>query len=273
MPGQLKISVAQLSERGRKETNQDFHGVCIPREPHLSSKGIAIALADGISSSSVSRAASEVGVRSVLEDYFSTSEAWDVKRAVHEVLGAANSWLHAQTQRSHYRFDMDRGYVCTLSAMVIKSTTAHLFHVGDTRIYRLQGSSLEQLTTDHRVRVSEERSHLGRAVGVTPQLEIDYRAVPVEEGDTFVFTTDGVHEFVGPSFMADAIKEHARDLQSAANVILARADEQGSADNLTIQIVRVDELPHQDVGETYRTLTELPFPPLLTEGARFDGYR
>jgi serine/threonine protein phosphatase PrpC/predicted Ser/Thr protein kinase len=276
MPGQLRISVGQLSEKGRKEANQDFHGVCIPREPHLSSKGIAIALADGISSSGVSRAASEVAVRSLLEDYFFTSEAWSVKKSVQHVLSAANSWLHSQTRQSQYRFDLDRGYVCTLSAMVIKSTTAHLFHVGDTRIYRLQGGALEQLTADHRVRVSAEQSHLGRAIGITPQLEIDYRAVRVEVGDVFVFTTDGVYEFVSPGFMAGVLKEHAgqhADLDLAARAILDQAHGQGSPDNVTIQIVRVDELPHEDAKETYQKLVELPFPPLLTEGSRFDGYR
>jgi len=273
MPGQLRIAIGQHSEKGRKETNQDFHGVCIPREPQLSSKGIAIALADGISSSRVSRAASEVAVRSLLEDYFWTSEAWSVKKSVQHVLMAANSWLHSQTQQSQYRYDVDRGYVCTLSAIVLKSTTAHLFHVGDTRIYRLHGNALEQLTTDHRVRVSAHESHLGRALGVTPQLEIDYRSVPVEEGDTFVFTTDGVHEFVAPGYMTGVIKEHADNLDAAARAILTHAQEQGSEDNVTIQIVRIEELPHQDAKETFRKLTELPFPPVLETGMVFDGYR
>ena len=61
MPRELKISVGQHSDKGRKETNQDFHGVLIPDEPQLSLKGIAIALADGISSSAVSQVASQVG--------------------------------------------------------------------------------------------------------------------------------------------------------------------------------------------------------------------
>ena len=51
MPRELKISVGQYSDKGRKETNQDFHGVLIPDEPLLSLKGIAVALADGISTS------------------------------------------------------------------------------------------------------------------------------------------------------------------------------------------------------------------------------
>ena len=59
MPRDLTISIGQHSDQGRKEANQDFHGALIPEQPALGLKGIAIALADGISSSSVSRVASE----------------------------------------------------------------------------------------------------------------------------------------------------------------------------------------------------------------------
>ena len=166
MPSELKISVGQHSDKGRKETNQDFHGVLIPKEPLLTTKGIAIALADGISSSNVSQIASELAVKSFLTDYYCTSESWSVKTSAHRVLAATNSWLNAQTRRSPYLYDKDKGYVCTLSAMVIKSTTAHIFHVGDSRIYRLVGHALEQLTDDHRVIVSSEQSYLGRALGI-----------------------------------------------------------------------------------------------------------
>ena len=61
MPSQLAISIGQHSDKGRKETNQDFHGALIPGEPLLGLKGIAIVVADGISSSDVSAVASEVG--------------------------------------------------------------------------------------------------------------------------------------------------------------------------------------------------------------------
>src|SRR6185369_11189132 len=132
MPGALRISAGQHSGKGRKETNQDFHGLLVPHEPQLSSKGVAIAMADGISSSDVSQIASQFAVTGFLEDYYCTSDAWSVKTSAQRVLIATNSWLHSQTQQSHYRYDKDKGYVCTLSAMVIKSTTAHIFHVGDT---------------------------------------------------------------------------------------------------------------------------------------------
>jgi len=154
MSRQLKITVGQYSDKGRKETNQDFHGIYVPREPQLGSKGIAIALADGISSSDVSQEAAQAAVTTFLEDYYCTSDAWSVKTSAEHVLVATNSWLHSQTQQSQHRYERERGYVCTFSGLIIKSRTAHLFHVGDARIYRLRGTALAQLTGDHRVRVS-----------------------------------------------------------------------------------------------------------------------
>jgi serine/threonine protein phosphatase PrpC len=188
----VKISVGQHSDPGRKEVNQDFYGALVPEEQLLTSKGIAIALADGIGSSEVSQIASEFAVAGLLDDYYCTSEAWSVKKSVERVVTATNSWLHAKTRQSPYRYDKDKGYVCTLSALVLKGATAHIFHVGDTRIYRVAGDSLEQLTEDHRVWVSSEQSYLSRAVGFNPQIEIDYQPLPVDAGDVFVLASDGV---------------------------------------------------------------------------------
>src|SRR5881396_1472537 len=217
MPRELKISVGQYSDKGRKENNQDFHGVLIPKEPLLSLKGIAVVLADGISSSNVSRIASESAVKGFLTDYYCTSESWSVRTSAQRVLEATNSWLHSQTRRSQYSYDKDRGYVCTLSAMVIKSTTAHLFHVGDSRIYRLSGNTLEQLTNDHRIVISSQQSYLGRALGVNPQIEIDYQMLRLEQGDVFVLVTDGVYEHLNARRIAKAVNDGAADLDTAAN--------------------------------------------------------
>jgi serine/threonine protein phosphatase PrpC/predicted Ser/Thr protein kinase len=273
MASQLKISVGQYSDKGRKETNQDFHGMYMPNEPQLSAKGVAIALADGISSSDVSQIASQSAVAGFLEDYYCTSDAWSVKTSVERVLAATNSWLYAQTRQSQGRYDKDRGYVCTLSAMVIKSTTAHIFHVGDTRIYRLHQKALEQLTSDHRVWVSPEQSYLSRALGIDGQLEIDYRSFQVEPGDIFLLATDGVYEFADAGFITTAIQGCNGDLDRAAKAVAEEACRRGSGDNLTIQIVRVDELPSPQANELYRQLSELPFPPILEARMEFDGYR
>ncbi len=273
MPSQLRISIGQYSDKGRKETNQDFHGVYVPLEPQLSAKGIAIALADGISSSDVSHVASEATVAGFLDDYFCTSEAWSVKKSAQRVLTATNSWLYSQTRRSQYRYDTGRGYVCTLSAMVIKSTTAHIFHVGDSRVYRLRDKALEQLTDDHRIRVSEDTTYLSRALGMNPELEIDYLALPVEKGDIFWLATDGVYEYIAAKFVINAIHEHANDLDTAAKAMVGEAYRRGSTDNLTAQIIRVDELPTRASDEIYQQLTELPCPPILEARMIFDGYK
>jgi len=273
MSNQLKVSVGQYSDKGRKKINQDFHGVFIPEEPHLTSKGIAVALADGISSSEVGQVASQATVAGFLDDYYCTSEAWSVKKSAHQVLSATNSWLYSQSQQGQGRYNKDRGYVCTLSAMIIKSNTAHTFHLGDTRIYRLQDNALEQLTNDHRRWVSEDKSYLSRAMGIQPRFEIDYDSFQVDRGDTFLLTTDGIYEFVNSRFMIDTINEHGDDLNKAAKIIADQAYQQNSDDNLSVQIIRVDDLPSQDADEIYQQLTTLPFPPILEARSIFDGYK
>jgi serine/threonine protein kinase/serine/threonine protein phosphatase PrpC len=277
MPNVLKISAGQYSDKGSKDINQDFHGMTIPEKSQLSLKGIAIALADGISSSSVSQIASECAVTSFLEDYYCTPEAWSVKTSATRVLSATNSWLHAQTQQSHGRYDKDHGYVCTFSAMVLKSTTAHLFHVGDARVLRLRGGALEQLTTDHRVWLGQDQSYLSRALGVHAQLDIDYQSLPLELGDIFIFATDGVHEYTAADFIIGTIQscinDSAIDLDGAASSIVQEALKQGSTDNLTIQIVRIDALPDFEASEIHQQLSELKIAPILEAGMVLDGYR
>ena len=273
MPRQLKVCIGQCSEAGRKQANQDFYGAIIPRQPLLGSKGVAIALADGISSSMVSRLASEAAIKTFLEDYYCTSDTWSVKTSAQRVIAATNSWLYAQTRRSAGRYDKDKGYVCTLSVVVIKSTTAHIFHIGDARVYRVNGSGLEQLTIDHRVALAPDESYLGRALGVNAQVEIDYHGIAVAPGDVLVLATDGAYDHVAERFVSDAIRNHADDLDGAARAIVAEAHRNGSPDNLTVQIVRVDDVPDGDTEDVIGDLHALAPAPLLEAGTVFEGYR
>jgi len=275
MSRNLRISVGAHSDKGRKAAHQDFHGALIPEEPLLGLKGIAVVLADGISSSNVSHIASESAVKSFLTDYYCTSDSWSVKNSAQRVLEATNSWLHSQTRRSQYAYDdKDKGYVCTLSAIVLKSATAHIFHIGDCRIYRVAGQTLEQLTRDHRIAVSSQQSYLSRALGINPSVEIDYSAIAIEKGDIFLLATDGVYEHAGNRFAAKAIHDHRHHLDEAARIITGEALRQGSQDNLTVQIVRVDEVPgSNDAAEMLGRPSELPPAPLLEPRMLFDGYR
>jgi serine/threonine protein kinase len=269
----LAVSVGQYSDKGRKDINQDFYGVLVPKEPVLSTKGIVIAIADGISSSEVSHIASEASVRGLLDDYFCTSETWSVKKSADQVLTASNSWLHSQSQKSEHRFDKNKGFVCTLSAMIIKSTTAHIFHLGDSRIYRLRKGELTQLTDDHRTWTSSEQSYLSRAMGIYPQLDYDYQSFVIEQGDMFIFVTDGVYEHVSNDFLISALSDDQIEINDVAKLLVETAYKIGSTDNLTAQIMRIDSLPSQDLNERMQQLTELPFLPVLEVRNDFDGFK
>lgn len=264
------MSIGHASDRGVKPVNQDFTGSLIPNEPLLSSKGIVLAMADGISSSQVSQIASQSAVSGFLEDYYCTSDSWSVKTSVQKVVKSINSWLCAQTCNSPYRFEKDKGYVCTFSALVLKSNTAHLFHSGDTRIYRLSGNSLEPLTEDHRRVVSSEVSYLTRALGIEQSFEIDYQTQPIEQGDVFILATDGVYEFIETVQIVKTI-HHAESLDCAATKIIQQALDAGSDDNLSVQIVRIEHVPDYELHEVQQ-LTRLPLPPELTARMIFDGY-
>jgi serine/threonine protein phosphatase PrpC len=273
MSGRLAVSIGQHSDRGRKDQNQDFHGALLPAGRVLASKGVSLALSDGISSSPVSGIASEAAVKSFLTDYYCTSDTWSVKTSAQRVIDATNSWLHAQTNGGRHAHDPDRGYVCTLSVLILKSRSAHLFHIGDGRIYRVVGQTLEQLTEDHRVVLSSRENYLGRALGAAPNVEIDYRAIELSPGDVFVLATDGVYEHVQPRSIAQAIAASPDDLDLAARRVVEAALNRGSPDNLTIQIARIDALPEGDAGDLFDRTEALPAPPLPDIGSQFDGYR
>jgi serine/threonine protein phosphatase PrpC len=270
MVSKLKVTVGQFSDRGNKPTNQDYCGVHIPDEVLCKIKGVAIAIADGISSSEHSKEASAACVTGFLADYFSTPDTWSVKKSVQQVLTALNSWLYNQGKSERNRH---RGHVTTLSALILKSITCHVIHVGDSRIYQLREGYLKQLTVDHKTWVSKEKNYLSRAMGADTHLEIDYSKHTIEKGDFYILTTDGTHDYVSEKELLGIIQENKDNLDKAAEIVVRQAQTNDSPDNVTCQLLMVDELPGQDPNDVYQQLTELPFPPELAEGMIIDGYR
>ncbi len=266
----IQVASACHSIAGVKPQNEDACGVQVPDEPLLTTKGLAAVVADGMSGADAGRQASRACVQGFLSDYFSTPESWSVKTSGQKILTALNHWLYGTGQRE---YGSHKGMVTTISALVLKSNTAHLFHVGDTRIYRLRDDELEQLTTDHRIDMGEDKTYLSRAMGIDIHLEIDYRTVTVEAGDVFVLLTDGVHEFLPDSAIRRTVREHREDPESAARRLVEQAEANHSNDNLTALVLRVDRLPQENESEFYQKLTELPFPPPLEPGMVLDGYR
>jgi serine/threonine protein phosphatase PrpC len=270
--GQSRVGLGQHSVAGSKGVNQDFFGAMLPREPLLASKGIVVAQADGIGSSAVSQEASAAAVRGFLDDYYATSDAWSVGRSAQRVLAATNAWLHAQNQRGEARFDKDRGYVCTFSALILKGRELHLLHVGDTRVYRVHARSLEQLTDDHRVFVSSAESFLGRALGAAPHVEIDYRRFDAEVGELYLLATDGAYLHFDAAAVHAALAVGGDDLDAAAAALLATAGANGADDDRTVQLLRIDWLPPADPAQMQAQRADKAMPPPLSPRARFEGY-
>lgn len=269
MSGKLEVRAGQRSIAGIKKHNDDSCGIKIPEDALLLTKGIVAVIADGMSGSEGGKEAAETCVLGFLSDYYSTPESWTVKNSGAKVLGALNRWLCSQGQQQHGSV---KGMVTTFSALVIKSTTAHLLHVGDTRIYRFRGSDLECLTRDHRVIISAEKQYLSRAMGIDVDLQIDYKSFPVEKGDLFLLVTDGVHEYLSREEIK-ALLKNTEDPEKTVREIVEKAAKNESHDNLTCQIIIIEKLPLHNKEDLYQKLTELPFPPPLEAGMILDGYR
>ena len=263
----MRISIGQFSIAGRKDRNDDSYGVIVPPADLLASHGIALAIADGLSSSDAAKAASESSVKSFLDDYYGTPATWAVKKSVAAVLKATNTWLYAQGQ------GRDGGMMTTVSGVVIKAATAHVFHVGDSRISRLRQGTLEPLTRDHRRGSGRDGSALARAFGADHHIEVDYRAEPLEAGDILLFTTDGVHDHISGADLLRITQDDSEDLDRAAKAIVDTALSRGSPDNLTCQLIRIDAAGQPDRGAHLGQLRTLPFPPELSVGMSFEGYR
>jgi len=271
MTKKLKVSIGSYSDKGVKEENQDSLGCIVPDNLNiLVSKGAAFSLADGVSSSAEAKQASQACVTGFLSDYFSTPDSWSVKKAGGKVLTSINTWLFSQSNQFH---DASRGLVSTFCGLVLKSTTAHIFHVGDSRIYLLRDNQLEQLTNDHRIQMPGEPEYLARAMGVDYRLDIDYKTIGVEKGDVFFMSTDGVHDTLSDKIIQRHLTTKNDGLTVVCENIVAQSLADGSLDNASCQLIRVDELPSQDADEVFSKLTELPFPPELYDGVILDGYR
>lgn len=268
----LRVTLGQHSLAGAHAVNQDFHGAMLPEGATRLSKGIAVALADGISSSRVSQIASAAAVRGFLDDYYATSEAWSVRRSAQRVLAATNSWLHAQTLRSEARFDKDSGYVCTFSALIFKGRDVHALHVGDSRIYRVHDQTLEQLTKDHVIHRSADVSYLARAVGADANVEIDYACWEAEPGEVYLLATDGAWGHIDAAAVRAALAQAGDNLDAAAQSLAATAQANGSTDDVTVQLVRIDELPAADAAQVPINRSALAIAPPLAPRARFEGF-
>ena len=264
----LEVTVAQLSQAGVKTQNEDSIGIRMPSGYLQSTKGIAAIIADGVSAAEGGKEASEICVKGFLNDYFSTPDSWSVKKSGGVVFNALNRWLYS---RGMQYTQNTKGYVSTMSAIVLKSRSAYIFHVGDTRIYRVRNDSIEQLTKDHAVPVGDGQTYLTRAMGLDTRLDIDYQCIDIEQGDLFFLSSDGIHDVISLVELTAIINNQQFSLEQRCQQLHELAADKCSNDNLSCQLIHVDTLPAFNKDEFCRQLTQLPFPPLLSPGQSLDN--
>jgi serine/threonine protein phosphatase PrpC len=132
--------------------------------------GAVAVVADGVGGAKGGRVAAESAVRSVIDGVLGQSEALPVRRTAGVAITAINSWIHA-LGRSDPAL---AGMACTLTAIILRGQRMHVFHVGDTRLYRMRNDELELLTTDHVLGRPGVSHALTRAIGAEDEVRVDY---------------------------------------------------------------------------------------------------
>jgi len=131
-------------------------------------------------------------------------------------------------------------------------------HVGDSRLYRLRGGQLKQITRDHSFiqdvvdqgffrTLSEARSYgigdnlLTRALGSTAQIRVSSGIDDLHSGDLYLFCTDGLTNMVPDDWLRQVLAAISGDLDPAADALVQLACERGGVDNVTLALLRVGE--------------------------------
>ncbi len=277
MSAELAVVYGGYTTAGLKEENQDAFAAYQPTLGITRYKGIAACVADGVSCSENAQHASTTSVTTFLKDYYSTPDSWDVKTAGQRVLGPLNAWLYHHGQQASAKHN---ALVTTFSGVVLKSNTAHIFHVGDSQILRLRDHTLEPLTRAHTHQHGNGQALLSRALGMDSNLDIDYRTTDIQVGDLLVATTDGVHGFINDAELKQLLAPLQKvattsqaEIEQIAKAVVNLALSHGSNDNLTCFILRVNSVPAKNIDEAHQELTTCKIPPALKVGDKIDCFQ
>ncbi|TAN52647.1 MAG: bifunctional protein-serine/threonine kinase/phosphatase [Methylococcaceae bacterium] len=265
----LTIQAGFASLQGRRADNQDYVGWVEPADAQaLTLRGVVVALADGVGGAKGGRQAAETAVRLFLDGYYSLPETLGPERMAMRALSAANRWIHSLGRRDNELAHM----ASTFSALILRGRHAHVLHLGDSRVYRLRGDSLERLTEDHTLGGADLSHVLYRAVGLEEELRLDYAAHVLEPHDRFLLCSDGVHGVLRESELQQLLRERGAPQHSAERLAQLALD-QGSHDNITALVLDVLCLPLPDRAELRHALNTLPIREPPAAGRNIDGFR
>lgn len=217
----------------------------------MGEQGMLFVVSDGIGGAQAGEVASEFCVRRLAEEAFRRA-ARTAEVAMQEAIVATHGVLAAEARTKHEWVGMG----ATLSALwLLPHGRAVLGHVGDSRIYVFRERRLCQLTEDHSVgagmvrrsEITAEasarlrfRSMLEQSMGGDGQpLEPQVVEFAVNAGDVFLLCSDGLHGLVSAGEMEAIVRPPEADLAKAAEALVAKANEAGGPDNITVVLARV----------------------------------
>ncbi len=263
----LVVRAALRTDVGRvRSENQDYGIYTSPDEERASTAGgRLLVVADGMGGHRGGATASRLAGDTVKIEYLE-SPSHNIAEILRHAMRTANMTIftHAQTHA-----DL-RGMGTTVSVLAVRNAEGWLAHVGDSRIYRVRGEAIEQLTEDHSlvatmvreglISAAEAETHprrniLQRSVGVASDVDIDVTGpFEVREGDVFILCSDGLH---GPVKSAELAEVAQLPIDRAADEFISRTLDRGAPDNVTVIVARVERevAPPEEIDpleETHR---------------------
>lgn len=243
----LTATIAGLTHSGRqRDHNEDAIG-------WDADAGLAV-LADGMGGHNAGEVASELAIDIIMKALAGRRPAGEeagCPRAVRTAVEQANGIIHNEAQmRLHCS-----GMGTTVALACLEANVLTLAHVGDSRIYRLAGGRLEQLTSDHSVvqelvdsgflsqkeaEMSVNRNVITRALGTGPMVEVAVSTLEAAAGDLFVLCSDGLSDLLSPDEIGQLCRSSA-DLETSARALVDAANQAGGTDNISVILMRMDE--------------------------------
>ena len=231
----------------RRDHNEDSIAV----DPNL---GLVV-LADGMGGYKAGEVASAIAVNVVMEEVRNSlkqelPEVTDQETGlcrgsllVRNAIGKANDAIYETAQKQ----PQCQGMGTTVVAVLFYNNRMSIAHVGDSRLYRLRGGRLEQITVDHSLlqelidkgfyteeeaKSSNQKNLVTRAMGVEPGVEAEIQEKPVEPGDIYLLCSDGLSDLVSDEEIHLTLEEYSANLDEAADTLIQKANRQGGSDNI-----------------------------------------
>jgi PPM family protein phosphatase len=253
----MKITYQAVTDVGRKRKgNEDSHFV--NPEQNL------FVVADGMGGHAAGEVASKIAVEAINEFVCLTggdkditwpfglddSISYDGNRLKTAVRYANRKVLDATREKTEYE-----GMATTVAAVLLDGSTANLAHVGDSRIYRVRGSELVQLTADHSwineqiqsglISADQARTHplrnvVTRALGGKADCQVEMQAHQMRPGDILLLCSDGLTTMIPDDEIARLVQDANGDVAEAAPALVSAANERGGEDNITVLLIRFD---------------------------------